>query len=61
LCYLIKKITVSSFLGNIHITASFGVASLSEDVADLSALMTRADQAMYQAKQAGRDRVVSLE
>jgi diguanylate cyclase (GGDEF)-like protein len=60
LCYLIKKITVSSFLGNIHITASFGVASLSEDVADLNALMTRADQAMYQAKQAGRDRVVSL-
>jgi len=59
LCELAKKIEVPSFLGNIHVTASFGVASLGEKVADLNTLMTRADQAMYAAKQAGRDRVVS--
>ncbi|MGD0709184.1 MAG: diguanylate cyclase, partial [Anaerolineaceae bacterium] len=60
LCELTRKINVSSFLGTIHVTASFGVATLDEKVTDLNALMTQADQAMYAAKQAGRDRVVSL-
>ena len=61
LCELVHKVVVASFLGNIHVTASFGVASLGGTATDLNALMTRADQAMYAAKQAGRDRVVALE
>jgi diguanylate cyclase (GGDEF)-like protein/PAS domain S-box-containing protein len=60
LCELARKIDVSSFLGDIHVTASFGVAMLGEKVTDLNALMMQADQAMYAAKQAGRDRVVSF-
>jgi len=41
----------------IHFTASFGVASLRPDDADLRALLHRADLALYQAKQRGRNRV----
>jgi two-component system, cell cycle response regulator len=46
--------------GRIPVTISLGVAT-SEDVVDLSAesLINRADAALYQAKAAGRNRVVS--
>lgn len=40
------------------VTASFGVASLSPDVADLLTLLNRADLALYHAKQTGRNRCV---
>jgi diguanylate cyclase (GGDEF)-like protein len=39
-------------------TVSVGVASLRETADDLEQLLTRADEAMYQAKNAGRNRVV---
>lgn len=45
----------------IKITASFGVAPLCEDMGDLSALLNAADQALYQAKASGRNRVVVRE
>lgn len=40
------------------ITASFGLAELQQDE-DIEACIDRADQALYQAKKAGRDRVVA--
>ena len=42
----------------IKLTASFGVSELSADLADIDALVRRADAAMYQAKHEGRNRVV---
>lgn len=39
------------------VTASFGVACLSEQDADFSAILKRADEAMYLAKQNGRNQV----
>jgi two-component system, cell cycle response regulator len=42
----------------IAVTASFGVAD-SEGVSSLGVLMTRADEALYRAKQAGRNQVQS--
>lgn len=41
-----------------QVTASLGLTDASDTTADLVALLQRADQAMYQAKQAGRNRVV---
>jgi len=35
--------------------ASFGVASLEDDCADIRTLLARADEALYEAKHAGRD------
>jgi len=40
-------------------TASFGVAIVGEDTADLEALLAAADAALYRAKQGGRNRVES--
>ena len=39
------------------ITASFGVASLSLAAQSIEGLIDQADQALYEAKQAGRNRV----
>ena len=43
--------------GEFHITASLGVSTLSTHVENLAALVNQADQAMYTAKQTGRNRV----
>ncbi len=40
-----------------HITASFGLASFSEDASEGDALLKLADQALYEAKANGRNRV----
>lgn len=46
--------------GSLPVTASLGVALAdSAATADLQRLLARADQALYQAKQQGRDRVVT--
>jgi diguanylate cyclase (GGDEF)-like protein len=44
----------------VKITLSAGVASISTDCKDLTSLVQKADQALYEAKRLGRDRVVSL-
>lgn len=42
-----------------NVTASIGVASLSDDIENTEGLIARADQALYQAKESGRNRVCS--
>ncbi len=44
--------------GPIRLSASFGIATLPADAADPERLVRRADQALYAAKQAGRNCVV---
>lgn len=46
-------------LERLRCTVSLGVASLSPEDRDGDALLQRADQALYRAKQAGRDQVLS--
>ncbi|WP_461209665.1 PAS domain S-box protein [Desulfocurvus sp. DL9XJH121] len=43
--------------GELRITVSIGVAVLADDVQDVEALLKRADQALYRAKQTGRNKV----
>lgn len=47
--------------GTVRSTVSIGLAAYPDhDTGDLKALLLRADQALYQAKRSGRDRVVSF-
>ena len=41
-----------------RITVSIGLASFEADMLDLDALIAKADEAMYKAKESGRNRVV---
>ena len=43
----------------VPITASFGVTAMDENCADLEMMMKRADQALYRAKEGGRNQVVT--
>jgi diguanylate cyclase (GGDEF)-like protein len=45
----------------LHITASIGVASRSPEAQTMHAIQQRADEAMYKAKKAGRNRVATLQ
>jgi diguanylate cyclase (GGDEF)-like protein/PAS domain S-box-containing protein len=47
--------------GDISITVSVGVAALSQDGQNLTDLLGRADQALYRAKDSGRNRIVVWE
>ena len=59
-CKTIRQIDVHDRQGKrIHVSVSIGVASLGVDGADLPALMRIADQRLYAAKRAGRDRVIA--
>lgn len=44
--------------GSFHVTCSIGLAQFDSQVSDQHALLARADGALYEAKNAGRDRVV---
>lgn len=45
--------------GQLQPSVSIGLAMLSEDDASVEALVARADDAVYRAKEAGRNRVES--
>jgi diguanylate cyclase (GGDEF)-like protein len=50
-----------AFDGTPPVTASIGVVSFHETAATAESLLRTADQAMYEAKRAGKDRVVSVQ
>jgi len=58
----VEKLTIScpSVDNGVHVTVSVGVACFPDDAADAPVLLQRADEAMYLAKQAGRNRVVVI-
>lgn len=55
----IAAIVLESDHGAVEIRASIGVAAFPEHGADQEALLAAADRALYQAKDAGRDRVIA--
>ena len=44
---------------DVFVTVSIGIASFPEDGADIDVILERADQAMYRAKNSGRNRTIS--
>lgn len=54
----IEALSVRTNVGNVRVTASFGVAMYQERSGAAGALFDRADQALYSAKHGGRNRVV---
>ncbi|WP_184327935.1 sensor domain-containing diguanylate cyclase [Rhizobium sp. BK529] len=53
---LVQSLSVELPAGALQVSASFGIASLSIVAKDIETLLAQADAAMYQAKQAGRNR-----
>lgn len=53
----ITELRVPLAAGDLHITASLGVAERATTETSFDHMLSRADQALYRAKQAGRDRV----
>ncbi len=58
LCSFIRRTPIPIQTGEVTVTVSIGVASLNGTASDLDSLIKLADDAMYTAKQAGRDRVM---
>lgn len=57
----IESIRVDTHKGELTATVSVGVAMATDTVPDLPALINRADMALYEAKRAGRNKVVVTE
>lgn len=55
----LRTLPVNSGEHDIMVTASAGVATLKEDDAGIDAMLARADEALYRAKDEGRNRFVS--
>ena len=53
----LNEAPITTARGDLRVTASFGVA-LAHTTEDLASTLARADEALYQAKMTGRDRVV---
>jgi len=53
----IEKTQFETDAGPMHLTVSIGIISISDETGDLLSMQKLADQAMYQAKQAGRNAV----
>ena len=57
LCDCIGQHSISIGAQSLHITASFGIATISDNALDLKMLINWADKAQYKAKHNGRNRV----
>ena len=57
----IESVHVDTHKGELAVTVSVGVAIATENTPDLPALINRADMALYEAKRAGRNKVVVAE
>ena len=55
----LKALVVDTAKGTVRFTVSIGVASMTDQPASLEEIMKKADDALYAAKQQGRDRVIS--
>jgi diguanylate cyclase (GGDEF)-like protein len=55
----VKGASQGRFTASVRITASFGVAALTEDIGNPAELVNCADKALYVAKESGRNRVVA--
>lgn len=55
----IEALSVPAPKGSIHVTCSFGVTEGVPEDANPEAIMARADEALYEAKRTGRNRVVA--
>jgi diguanylate cyclase (GGDEF)-like protein len=53
----IQNLSIETSQLSFHVTVSVGVAPLTEDIVDFEALLMRADEALYNAKRAGRAQV----
>lgn len=53
----LAAIDSSELAADFHVTASFGIAARRDEDLDIDALLVRADDALYEAKRAGRDQV----
>jgi diguanylate cyclase (GGDEF)-like protein/PAS domain S-box-containing protein len=57
----IAALVVETTKGNTQVTVSIGIASITPADASIDTVIQRADEALYAAKQAGRNRVVGCE
>ena len=61
ICESLRASPIHTSVGPLHITVSIGVAVSDGHTGDGSALISAADEALYRAKRAGRDRVEVIE
>lgn len=54
---ILSTVCIQTETGSLCFTVSIGIAAYGDDVDSLEALMKRADQALYHAKENGRDRI----
>ena len=59
ICQAVRDARLPSDVGPLSVTVSLGLASVLAHDTSANAVVTRADAALYQAKAAGRDRVVA--
>ncbi len=57
---IVSRKPIVTSAGGVRVTASFGVTGISGEKEEFSKTLSRADNAMYEAKQKGRDKVCRL-
>jgi diguanylate cyclase (GGDEF)-like protein len=55
----IENISFEKIKGELKITASIGVAAFTDEMSDIDDLLRNADEALYQAKRNGRNRIIN--